>query len=339
MKKNKICIVTVYNACNYGSFLQAYALQEVLKDSNYKTYFINMPVEHNKIICNASKSKDYSEYENKKYIKLVEDQRKFQVIDKVDSSYASCVVGSDTVWNLFDKTYSKIPYFTGKGLEECKNIISYAASVGPAKLEKLFLLKLPRLLEIRKFNHIAVRDEKTEKLVKILGIKPVRVLDPTFLKDFEEIKPQEKIDKPYILIYTYGLSDEEVKAIIKYAKENNLTTIATGSLCKWADMNIAVGSFEWLWLVKNAECVITTTFHGSIFSIKYNKNFAVLIENSSKINSLLKEFKLSDRICNEDTLTEILKNKIDYKEINKIMYERTQASKKYLLESVGENGE
>lgn len=337
MKENKICIVTVYNACNYGSFLQAYALQEVLKDNNYKTYFINMPVEHDKIICSDSKSEDYSEYENKKYIKLVEDQKKFEVIDKVDSSYVSCVVGSDTVWNLFDKTYSNIPYFTGKGLEECKNIISYAASVGPAKLEKLFLLKFPRLLEIRSFNHIAVRDEKTEKLVKILRKKPVRVLDPTFLKDLEEIKPQEKIDKPYILVYTYGLSDEKVEAIKKYAKENNLTIIATGSLCKWADMNIAVGSFEWLWLVKNAECVITTTFHGSIFSIKYNKNFAVLIENSSKINSLLKEFKLSDRICNEDTLIETLKSTIDYTEINKIMDERIQASKKYLLESVGEN--
>ena len=337
MENKKVCIVTVYNACNYGSFLQAYGLQEFLRDNNYTPYFINMPVEHNKIVCSDSKSKEYSEYENVKYEKLIDDQKNFKVINRVDSSYVACIVGSDTVWNLFDKTYLNIPYFTGEGLEECKNIISYAASVGPAKLWKLFLLRLPRILSIRKFKYIGVRDEKTEKLVKILGKKMVRVLDPTFLKDFNVVKPQKKIDKPYILVYTYGLNQEKVNTIKQYAKENNLKIIATGSLCEWADINIAVNSFEWLWLVKNAECVITTTFHGSIFSIKYNKNFAVMINKSDKINSLLKEFKLLDRICDESTLIETLTKKINYNEVNQIMEERVQASKKYLLESIGGN--
>ena len=170
-----------------------------------------------------------------------------------------------------------------------------------------------------------------------MGKKPVRVLDPTFLKDFNVVEPKEKIDKPYILVYTYGLDKEKVNIIKKYAKENNLKIIATGSLCEWADMNIAVDSFEWLWLVKNAECVITTTFHGSIFSIKYNKNFAVMINKSAKINSLLKEFKLLDRICDENTLIQTLTNVINYSETNCIMEERVKASKKYLLESIGEN--
>ena len=335
--KRKVCIVTVYNACNYGSFLQAYGLQEFLRLNNCEPYFIKIPVDYNKIVCSDSKSKEYSDYESNKYKKLLEDQERFSVIDKVDDSYACCIVGSDTIWNLFDKTYSKIPYFIGRNLGNCENIISYAASVGPAKFSKLFLLKLNKVLSIRNFNRISVRDDKTEKFVKLLGKEPIRVLDPTFLVDFDIQKPVENIDKKYILVYTYGMSNDQISAIKKYANEKKCSIIATGSLCDWADMNLPVNSLQWLWLVKNAESVITTTFHGSIFSIKYNKKFVVMIKNSAKICSLLKEFNLSDRICVENDLYERMDKNINYNEINKIVDERIRKSKEYLLENIGGN--
>lgn len=336
MKNKKIGLVTVYNACNYGSFLQAYGLQKFLEENNYEANFIKIPVDYNKVICLDSQTKEYAEYESKKYERLVENQKMFNIVDKIDNSYKSCVIGSDTIWNLFDKTYSNIPYFIGRGLEPCKNIISYAASIGPAKFYKLFTLKLNKVFSIRKFNHISVRDDKTEKFVKIIGKPSTRVLDPTFLVDFEKKEPVEKIDKKFILVYTYGLTDEKVKAIKKFAKDNNCIIIATGSLCDWADMNLAVDSFEWLWLVKNAEYVITTTFHGSIFSLKYNKKFAVMINNSAKIISLLKEFNILDRICDENSLSKVLSNDVNYASINEIMIEKADKSKKYLLESIGE---
>ena len=70
-----------------------------------------------------------------------------------------------------------------------------------------------KLLPIRKLSQIAVRDDKTEKVVKILGKKSVRVLDPTFLYDFPIVKPNDLPRKPYMLIYTYGYNNEEVAAI------------------------------------------------------------------------------------------------------------------------------
>lgn len=123
----KVGIVTVYNACNYGSFLQAYALRSFLTDNGYKTDFLKIDVDYNNVIS-ANEGEAYAQYEKEKYQKLTEDQKCFDITEHVDETYQCCVIGSDTVWNMFDPTYENIPYFVGKEIG-CKNIISYAASV------------------------------------------------------------------------------------------------------------------------------------------------------------------------------------------------------------------
>lgn len=330
----KVGIVTVYNACNYGSFLQAYALSQYLIEHQHQVDFLEIPVDYKKVVSAENADEQYSKYEEEKYKKLVSDQEVFNVVKKLDKTYQSCVIGSDTIWNMFDSTYENIPYFVGKGID-CDNIISYAASVGQSRLSKILVLKGMKLLPIRKLNHIAVRDDKTEKLVKLFGKKYTRVLDPTFLYDFKDEKPENAPESPYLLVYTYGYGEEQIKAIKKYAKEHQLTIVATGSLCKWADLNLAVGSFEWLWLVKHAEMIVTGTFHGSVFSIKYNKKFAVLTNGSDKVSSLLKEFKLGNRLATTETLAAVLGNEIDYNKVNPIIEQKVNQSKKYLLEAVG----
>ena len=276
----------------------------------YKTDFLKIDVDYNNVIS-ANEGEAYAQYEKEKYQKLTEDQKCFDITEHVDETYQCCVIGSDTVWNMFDPTYENIPYFVGKEIG-CKNIISYAASVGQSRLSKILILKGYKLLPIRELSQIAVRDDKTEKVVKILGKKSVRVLDPTFLYDFPIVKPNDLPRKPYMLIYTYGYNNEEVAAIKNMAKKKGLLTIATGSLCPWADINMVVGSFEWLWLVKNADLIVTGTFHGSVFSIKYNKQFAVLTQGSDKVDSLLSEFGLTDRTATVETIENVLSKDIDY---------------------------
>lgn len=328
----KVGIVTVYNACNYGSFLQAYALRSFLQDSGYKVDFLRIDVEYDNI-TSAKMGEDYAQYEMLKYERLLEDQSCFDITDQVDKTYQCCVIGSDTVWNMFDSTYENVPCFVGKGIT-CSNIISYAASVGQNRLSKILFVKGYKLLPIRKLKHIAVRDDKTEKIVRLLGREPLRVLDPTFLCSFHIEKPANAPQSPYMLVYTYGYNEKEIVAIKEAARKRNLLIIATGSLCSWADINIAVGSFEWLWLVKNAELIVTGTFHGSVFSIKYNKKFAVLTQGSDKVKSLLSEFMLIDRIATTETLEKVLNSKIDYMQVNKIIEEKTEKSKKYLLNAI-----
>lgn len=336
MEKKKVAIVTVYNACNYGSFLQAYALQEFIRESGYETSFVCLEVAEEKIIGADRQSAEYSEYEKIKYQKIVENQKKFPITDVVDETYECAVLGSDTIWNMFDPVYASIPYFVGKGLKS-KKVISYAASVGQSRLIKILLLRWRQLLPIRRLDNFSVRDDKTEKLLKIYGKKAIRVLDPTFLIDFKTMKPMHNITEKYLLVYTYGFSDEQIDAVKTYANQKKLKIVATGSLCEWADINLAVDSFEWLWLVEHAVAVVTSTFHGTVFSIKYNKPFAVLTNHSDKIVSLLKEVDLSNHLCAPSQLQSVLDKSISYDEINAVINIKIQRSKKYLLENLEEN--
>lgn len=331
----KVVIVTVYNACNYGSFLQAYGLKSFIEqERDCKVDFLKIPIDEDMITGKGIISDDKSSYEGEKYQKLVLNQKCFSEIDSVDSSYKCCIIGSDTVWNMFDRIYGSVPYFVGNNID-CKNIISYAASVGQSRILKILIKNYIKLLPIRKLQAIAVRDDNTETIVHMLGKQCERVLDPTFLYDFEVKEPELKIDGKYLFVYTYGFSLDKIKEIQDYARKNNLKVVATGSLCKWADYNPSVDSFEWLWLVKNAEAVVTGTFHGTIFSIKYNKEFVALTDSSAKVLSLLSEFGLENRVVGSG-LAEVLETKIDYAMVNKIIADKTLLSKEWLLSHIGE---
>ena len=331
--KKKVGIITLYNACNYGSFLQAFGLQTALENEGFETSFIKVPVDYDSVVGKGDFPSDYVEFEKNKYDKLILDQKKFARIIEASEHVDCCVIGSDTIWNMFDRAYNSLPYFVGKGLN-CDRVISYAASVGQSRLSKILLKNTKKLWPIRKIDCISVRDDKTEKLVHLFGRKCERVLDPTFLCDFEDVKPNETIPEKYILVYTYGLSKTDIEEVKNYAKKKSLPIVATGSLCEWADYNYAVNSFEWLWLVKNAEFVITNTFHATVFAIKYNKEFAIIMTTSDKINSLVKELDLHNRVCTSNTLETVFDSKIDYNHVNKIVSERVEKSKVFLRESI-----
>ncbi len=329
----KIGIVTLYNACNYGSFLQAFGLQTALEKEGYDTSFIKVPTEYNTIVGKGDFSDQYVEYEELKYSKLLDDQKKFKCIIEANEHMDYCVIGSDTIWNMFDRAYESLPFFVGRGLN-CDKVISYAASVGQSHWIKILLKNTRKLWPIRKIDCISVRDDKTERIVHLFGRKCTRVLDPTFLCTFEDQKPDIFIPDKYVLVYTYGLQESEILNIKEFANKKDLQIVATGSLCDWADYNPVVNSFEWLWLIKNASFVITNTFHGTVFSVKYNKELAVITTTSDKINSLAKELKINNRICTSENMTAVFDNKIDYDYINKIISDKVKKSKKYLKESL-----
>ena len=328
-----VTIVTVYNACNYGSFLQAMGLKMAIEKKGYNVNFLKMNVDTDKIIGVGVFSEKFVEFETKKYKSIQEEMRAFSEVTNEELNSKCCVLGSDTIWNMFDPAYADVPYFVGKEIN-CKNIISYAASVGQNNYYKILLTKLPQLWHIRKLKSFGVRDDKTERFVRFIGRKPVRVLDPTFLVDFDVTKPKNFEVDNYLLVYTYGMSEEEIESIKTYAKDNELKVVATGSLCEWADINLNVGSFEWLWLVQNAACVVTNTFHGSVFSIKYNKNFITFGKESDKVKSLLSEFGLEDRNSDHNSLNSVLNVNVDFDRVNKIIDAKVKVSLNYLYKGI-----
>lgn len=193
--------------------------------------------------------------------------------------YDVVVVGSDVVWNY--KIFGLDDAFYGD--LNAKKIISYAPSFGWVTYGEKLLPGIKEKLE--RFKRISVRDVNSQKIVnKLLGYNPQVVLDPTLIFDFDNYeKPYKKKYDKYMVVYCYIASKETVAYIKKMAKDLNLKIIAAGYRQRWCDEVITdCGPFDWLTLFKEAEMVITSTFHGSIFALKYRQKFYYIANEKAK---------------------------------------------------------
>ena len=339
----KIGILTLYKSLNFGAYLQAFAMCKKLSSlSGAEVSMINPNTYTLKDWIKLIRS--HYPYIMKNRIDMIMRFRKpwkFFKVSGVDDRYDVVVIGSDELWNVTNRDFEQNGYLYGEGIN-CDNIISYAVSARNTTPEEF--LKCHDASIFDNMKSIAVRDRSTFDLVKTLtGKEPVMTLDPTFLIDFNEYISDIKVkEKDYILIYRYSVTlftEEEKEQIRTYAKENGLKIISVGFKHPWCDKHINCTPLEFVAYVKNAHCVITSTFHGTVFSILMNTDFCVLERNnkvSNKIVDLLDKFDLSDRrcVCSERNISDILKNKIDFSKVNKIKHELCDNSVAYLNESI-----
>lgn len=345
---------------NYGSFLQAYGLKKTIEsiDKSNKVEFIDYKFEKS-IIKKTNKDtlfyKIISHYNvplylnNKKYHNVLSKKYKefLKMINISEKNYNknidTLVIGSDEVFNCLQ------PYPVGYsrnlfGYEyEKKKVISYAACFGHTSLPALKEYKIDKEIGkmLKKFNAISVRDENSYKIVKELtGKNPELNLDPVLISNYdEELKENAINEKNYILIYVYPnrLNKKEQKYIKKFVKKYNKKIISIGSYQKIADKSIIANPFEVLNYFKNADYVITDTFHGTVFSIKMNTKFCTIIRKSNynKLSFLLQKLKQEDRMVKElDDIEKLYNKEIDFKESNKVIENETRKSIKYLKENI-----
>ncbi|MGM9536196.1 MAG: polysaccharide pyruvyl transferase family protein, partial [Intestinibacter sp.] len=254
------------------------------------------------------------------------------------------VIGSDEVFNCLqsnpDVGYSRDLFgYSSKA----KRLISYAGSFGSTTIEKLeeYNCKNEVADMFKKFDDISVRDNNSGEIIKeLINMEPSYNVDPVFLYDFSDyIKDVDvKLDN-YIVVYAYGgrITQEEQVEIKKLAKKYNKKLVSIGTVQDFCDINIVLSPFELLAYVKNADFVITDTFHGSVFSIKYNKKFATIIResNKQKLGDLLKRFGVYDRRVEDiGDLEFILNEEINYDEVNKVMDRKINESKLYLAKNI-----
>lgn len=320
-------IITYYNADNYGAFLQAYALHKFLSINKIDTYFRKV----DKLVMYKNAQ---DEFEKKLAEKLSHSRILLPIENDNKRFYDVAIIGSDEVFNYTNVTYNSDESFDGTGINS-KIIVSYAASVGSVNKWKYFLKNYNRLFRLRRLNKVCVRDDTTEAVLKLLGIRKIyRALDPTLIVDFnDELEHVTLCKSNYILVYTYGLNKKFIEQIMNYAKTNSFHVVATGAYCDWADENIVVNPFEWIYLLKNSKFIFTSTFHGTIFAIKYKKQFISLSDKSEKIYSLLKEFNLLDRMCGSNDISHFNKlcnDKVIYD--FEILEKKIKSSQKYLLD-------
>ncbi len=269
----------------------------------------------------------------------------------VEVKYSDIIVGSDQLWLPVNVVSD---YYTLNWVSDNINKISYATSFGISKIPDKYTDEYKKFLS--RINHLSVREESGKKICDEYGITSKVVCDPTILltkDEWEQEAVQERIipDK-YILCYFLGSNIEHRKFAEKLKKKTGYKIVSLNHADEYvkysdtfADITpYDIGPREWINLIKNAEYVCTDSFHGTVFSLLFNKTFfdfrryseSNKMSTNSRIDSLLDLAGVDkNRILtgNEDVDT-VIKYKINYNKVNKNIDKIRQESKKWLLSSI-----
>ena len=339
----KCNILTLHDANNVGAFMQAYSLQYFLEQNKIQSNFIKFaPTGNNSKISKALKiikSLKFNyllyKYKTSKRYNLINDKLNLdsEYFDE-NKKYNNLIIGSDEVWNIESKTFTHHPQYFGNNIKSNK-IISYAPSANISKVDTFKELNI----NFDKFTNISVRDENTYDIVnKISGIDPTLVCDPTLLvKEYDYMLKKEYSvdDSNFILVYSYGLTNEEIKYVKSLAKAMNKKLYSFGTYNSWCDKSIVVDPFEFMCWLENADFVVTSTFHGTILSLKLNKEMLIFPQKSEKIKYVIKQFKLDDRTYSKDLLLkDLITEKMNYKKINSDIDKLRKISTEFLINSI-----
>ena len=278
--------------------------------------------------------------------RMSECYRSIDRLYEAELKYDTYIVGSDQVWN--PGIYSSIlPYmldFAPAG----KRRISYASSFGVSNIEKSQQEFYKE--HLLKFSAISVREKNAVELVKDLsGRKATWVLDPTLLLNKEEwmkvakypyevkknyILVYELIPSPYIMELAKAMSQEKGLAIVRLCKN-----AAPESNEKGIISITDAGPAEFIGLFANASMIITNSFHGTAFSINFEKEFYTVTplhkQNNSRQQSLLGLFSLNERLLLEGTdINTITRTPIDYTRISTIVEQEREKSINFLKNAI-----
>ena len=226
-----------------------------------------------------------------------------------DESYSAFIVGSDQVWggHFVEQPYGNFLEFAPK-----EKKIAYAVSFGSEEISKYNIAKYKK--QIKKFDKITVREESGVRIIKDLIGKDVEIMpDPTILLTVNEWsslaeKSNKVPDEPYIFAHFLDdLSENAVNIIKKCSQEKNLKIVCLGwDRSELTSLENAVfmdgDPKDYVALIKNARYVYTDSFHTTLFSLRFKRQFYTFARNyahkfsqHTRIENLLKNCKCSDR--------------------------------------------
>ena len=349
---------------NFGSMLQAYALQHVIAALGYNPIFLNYRKKYVKPALYVRLAWSilyrlpynfvsrylrrffypcdrfvYSFFNQTSILKSKED------FETVTSGIKSFICGSDQIWapNVFNPIYmlSFVPDNVRK--------VSYAASIGLNKIPKSLVLDYCNY--IGRLDYVSVREEQGQKILNSqCGIKAEVVLDPTLLLDIAEWKKIEigsKIKKAYIFCYFLKKDHKYKNAIMKFAKRHGYEIYGVSDNpkdAKWMHVlsHKEVGPREFLGFINKAQVVITDSYHGTIFSLLYHKDLITIerfnstdeICQNSRIDQLVSYFGITDNVVKIDERTNLVIHPIDYIGFEKSLQLLRESSLNFLIKAL-----
>ena len=251
------------------------------------------------------------------------------------------IAGSDQVWNTYGENYGAVSeqikaYLLSFAPDSAKKI-SCAASFGKSSLAVEFENLFKQ--ELSEFDFISCREKSGVEICKGLGFEnAVLQQDPTMLLSSDEYKKIASKNlvpkKPYILLYLLGNdTDFSTRKLKQFAKLKNLEVVYVPAN-EAQKINFHKKTFptveEWLGLYENASAVVTNSFHGTVFSLIFNKSFLSVHQTGKfedqnvRIDSLLEDFGLKNRIFSGDF--EKLFAPVDFENVNKRLEEIRKCS-------------
>lgn len=368
----KIGIITWFQGDNYGTNLQAIALQRYLREQGYDVELLNFVVAVNDgkkrkqsfIKRILKQPENYAwRYFGRKYknqidekialiyatvakyccfTKKIEDESSYI---QVCNSFDLLICGSDQIWN--PNWYHRFFYADYPEIKTRK--ISYAPSLGVNSIqnEKQSLIKR----SLSTFESVSVREENGAELLKDLSpVEPIVVLDPTFLLDKSEwnlIASKKRIlEGPYVL--SMFLTDNLMHwhAAKEFSRRKNMKHVVIpycGLSYAQGDVLCAnAGIEDLLALIRDAEYVLTDSFHITVFSLIFNRQFFVFrrflddnfTSQNARVENLLKNLGLSKRLLPFKAFHITEFDSIDYAKVQKVLSTEICQSKIYLQNAI-----
>lgn len=265
--------------------------------------------------------------------------------DRVGNEYDAYVCGSDQIWTI--KSKPEYHYYYLGFTDDSKKRIAYAPCIGEYKIPDFAKSDIKNLTE--RFDKIAMRDNHGSKLISETSAKSVStVLDPVLLKtptEWQETLSLQKTNEKYLLCYILGTH----KWYNDYIK---LLSESMGLKIKWIPVNPEQTDFlygntspcgpkEFVELIYNAEYVCTDSYHGTLFSLLFNKQLTILerytdSENSQneRFYSLFNQLGISKQIISEKTFEKSDTERLNYDIINRSLAKEREKSLQYLLSAL-----
>lgn len=365
----KIGIITWFTGSNYGTNFQAIALQYYLRNKGYEVNiinyeippsskkrpfikrFLNQPRKYLVKICMKKYEGKIAERDKKLFnaVKnkciLTEKINDREKLIKVCNSFDLLICGSDQIWN--PNWYNRF-YFADFDEINTKRI-SYAPSLGVNSISKKIIPEINR--SINKMSYVSVREEKAaDLLAPYLDEKPEVVVDPTLLltkKEWTNIFPEKQHETgEYILAFFLNDERAHLCAIKKFAKQKKCRLVIIPykgtTYFQKADIRANAGLEEVLDLIRSAKYILTDSFHMTVFSIIYRKQFYTFqrfeenefTSQNVRVTNLLALMNLSERLVPFQARSIREKKYINYENHIKKLNSEIEKSKMFLEKAI-----
>lgn len=337
---------------NFGTFLQAYALQKSIMNLGHENVIIDdsffyrpsLKGRIKKYMIDFMTGKRFSHKAYQRFrIENLEFENFTGNADEIKEKFDVYICGSDQIWSPYLKFN---PYYY-LGFTSRKKI-AYAPSTGTGTCTEQYKQNVKPY--INKFSHVAVREEAGQKMLSSFIDKNIDVvLDPTLLltKDqWDKVECKVNVDSPYIICYFLTPNQWYLNYVKEYAIKHNkhIKIFNTNPLYEEMGFDtVEAGPGEFISFIKNAEKVFTDSFHSSIFSILYHKDVITFKrfddggekDQNARISDLFDKLGITSHFVGKDELDNVEKLEIpNYTEVDEKLSAYRNSSIEYLKNAI-----